>query len=171
MSQKSGQKLNLLLQPQVMSFFGYWNNFLPWLFRIIGFHSDNTSQQLETQTVIWRFELRKTNPAALCPYLSPESLDQRCYNLFDEFFSHYTNGALLAHKFCISIHVNELLREMTLTIEILAYEWVIFAFILAIVTQFVEADASSLNEAGFLFICLSRSTFVGGILGLYRIWQ
>ena len=53
-----------------------------------------------------------------------------------------------------------------------AYGCVTIAFILAIVTQFVEVDATSLNVAGFFFIGLSLgSTFIGVILGLIRILQ
>lgn len=83
-----------------------------------------------------------------------------------------TNSAFIIYLILCRPLKEKLMRRMTLIIEILAYGCVLFAVILAIVTRYVDIDVVTLDEAGFLFICLSiGSTLAGGILSLIQVLQ
>ena len=62
------------------------------------------------------------------------------------------------------------MRIMTLLIEALAYGCVTLAFILGIIDQCIDLDATTANEIGFIFLLLTiGSTIAGGVLSLIQI--
>ena len=64
------------------------------------------------------------------------------------------------------------MRRMTLLIELLSYGCVALAFILGVIDRFVDLDATTLDEIGFVFLILTiSSTLAGAVLSLIQVLQ
>ena len=64
------------------------------------------------------------------------------------------------------------MRIITSIIEVLTHSCITFGFIIGIIDQFTEIDATTRDEIGFVFLCLSIvSTFAGGLLGLIQVLE